>query len=32
MPKAVIEMGIADSIVSLQQIPKEILRFMGVQK
>lgn len=32
MPRAVVEMGIADSIVSLQQIPKEILNFMGVQR
>lgn len=32
MPRAVVEMGIADSIVSLQQIPEEILNFMGVQR
>lgn len=32
MPRAVVEMGIADSIVSLQQIPDEILNIMGVQK
>lgn len=32
MPRAVVEMGIADSIISLQQIPDEILNFMGVQR
>ncbi|NLY18738.1 MAG: chemotaxis response regulator protein-glutamate methylesterase [Clostridiaceae bacterium] len=32
MPRAIVEMGIADSVIPLQQIPKEILNFMGVQR
>ena len=32
MPRVVTEMGIADQVVPLQQIPEAILNFMGVQR